>query len=128
MSTFVQEPRKPRPPATPIDILSNETAKIYTHIHPFLILTLYTYQFPSIVADPVPALTNTLLLLGALQIVYAAICLPPTGGGTATVVKRKPGEKKKPGPGKLETSINGRVIVSLVLLKLFTRPLTDGYL
>lgn len=86
---------KVRPPAVPIEILSSDAAKFYTHIHPILVLSLYAYKFPSIVADPVPALLSSLIPLAILQIVFVAICLPPTGSSTVVVEKKKPGEKKK---------------------------------
>lgn len=114
MATIINPQAKPRPPATPIDLLNNDTARLYTHIHPMLVLSLYAYKFRSIVEDPVPALTSTLIPLSILQIVYVAICLPPTGGSgsaAAQLEKRKPGEKKKPAPGKLESGVNGKIIV-----------------
>ncbi|KAF1996779.1 hypothetical protein P154DRAFT_498034 [Amniculicola lignicola CBS 123094] len=121
-------PTKPRAPATPIDILSNDTAKLYTHIHPALVLSLYAYQFRSIVADPVPALLNTLLPLAALQIGYVAVCLPPTGSGTAAgVEKKRPGEKKK----VVEGGIGGKIIpafLSLVLSALVATPILTATL
>lgn len=115
MATVISDKTKPRPPATPIDILNNDTARVYTHIHPVLVLSLYSYKFNSIVADPVAALTSTLLPLSILQIAYVAICLPPTGGSGAAAAqteKRKPGEKKKAAPGKLESGVNSKIIVS----------------
>ena len=115
--TIVQEPAKPRPIAAPIDILDNDTAKLYTHLHPILVLSLYAFKWRAIVADPVPALWNTLIWLGMLQVAYAALCLPPTtsGGSSSAAIavdKKKPGEKKKAGPGKLEAGLNQKIIVS----------------
>lgn len=117
MTTVINSQTKPRPPATPIDILNNDAAKLYTHIHPILVLSVYAYQFGAIVADPVSALTSTLVPLSILQIAYVAICLPPTGSsGNATLQqeKRKPGEKKKPAPGKVEVGINVKIIVCIL--------------
>jgi hypothetical protein len=121
MSTIIQEPQKPKPAALPFDILNNDTAKIYTHLHPVLVLSLYAYKFQSIVADPVPALSETLLWLGILQVAYAAICLPPTGSNAAPVEKKKPGEKKRAAPSKIESGLNGKIIVSHCL------PVCPGY-
>lgn len=100
-------------PASPIDILQNDTAKFYTHLHPILVLSLYALQFNSLVADPVSTLFNTLLPVGILQIAYVAICLPPTGSKTAAAAAAtpKPGAKKKPAPGRLESGIQGKIIV-----------------
>lgn len=116
MATVISSQTKPRAPASSIEILNNDTARLYTHLHPVLVLSLYAYRFSSIVEDPVPALTNTLIPLSILQIAYVAICLPPTGGSAtaaAQAEKRKPGEKKKPVPGKLESGVNGKIIVRL---------------
>jgi phosphatidylinositol glycan class F len=114
MTTVLTSQTKPRPPANPIDILNNDTSKLYTHLHPILVLSLYAYRFQAIVANPVPALTSTLVPLSILQIAYVAICLPPTGSsGSSTLQqeKRKPGEKKKSAPGKVEVGINVKIIV-----------------
>ena len=113
-TTVISSQTKPRLPASPVNILSNDTSRFYTHLHPVLVLSLYAYQFQSIVADPVPALTSTLIPLSVLQIAYVAICLPPTGGSAGAAPqtdKRKPGEKKKPLPGKFESGVNGKIIV-----------------
>jgi phosphatidylinositol glycan class F len=96
---------KVRAPAVPIETLHTDAAKFYTHIHPVLVLSLYALRFNAIVADPVPALLRTLVPLAALQIAYVAICLPPTGGSTAIVEKKKPGEKKKVAERGLSRSI-----------------------
>ena len=100
-------------PATPIEPLNTDAARIYTHIHPFLVLSLYAFKFNDLVADPVPALLSTLLPLAVLQIAYVAICLPPTSGTStpAQFKKQKLGDKKKPAPGKLEKGINGTIVV-----------------
>ncbi|KAF2264743.1 glycosylphosphatidylinositol anchor biosynthesis protein 11 [Lojkania enalia] len=122
---------KSKSQATPIDLLNYDTAKLYTHVHPILLLSLYFYSFRSIVADPISTLSRTLLPLGVLQIAYVAICLPPTGSKDVVVEKRKPGEKKKAAPGKLESGINGKIIpafLSLILSTLAATPLLFGIL
>jgi phosphatidylinositol glycan class F len=96
--------------APPIEPLHNDTARIYTHVHPVIVLSLYAYKFPAIVADPVPALLSILAPLAVLQVAYVALCLPPTGG-TPTIRKQKPGEKKSRLPGKLETGLNSKIVV-----------------
>lgn len=102
---------KPKPSAAaPIEPLKNDAAQIYTHVHPVVVLSLYVFSFKSIVADPVPALLNILAPLAVLQIAYVAICLPPTGE-TPKVKKTKPGEKKKQASGKLESGVNGTIVV-----------------
>lgn len=114
MTTVISSQTKPRPPALPTDILNNDTARLYTHIHPVLVISLYALQFPSIVAEPVAALATALIPLSILQIAYAALCLPPTGGTASAIPandKRKPGEKKKVEKGKLEKEVGGKIIV-----------------
>jgi hypothetical protein len=102
---------KPKPSiAPPIEPLNNDAARLYTHVHPVVILSLYAYKFKAIVADPVPALLGILAPLAILQIAYVAVCLPPTGE-TPKVKKSKPGEKKKNTPGVLETGVNGKIVV-----------------
>lgn len=104
---------KPKPStAAPISPLNTDFARLYTHIHPVVILSLYAYKFPAIVADPVPALLSILAPLAVLQIAYVATCLPPTGE-TPKVKKSKPGEKKVRQPGKLERGVQGTIVVGL---------------
>lgn len=104
-------------PAAPIEPLNNDIARIYTQVHPLVILSLYAYSFNSIVADPVPALLSILAPLAVLQIAYVAVCLPPTGE-TPKVKKVKPGEKKKHAPGVIESGVNGTIVVRGPLLSL----------
>jgi phosphatidylinositol glycan class F len=102
---------KPKPSmAAPIEPLKNDMARVYTHVHPVVVLSLYAYKFKDIVADPVPALLSILAPLAVLQIAYVALCLPPTGE-TPKVRKSKPGEKKRSAPGVLETGVNGTIVV-----------------
>ncbi|KAJ4295032.1 Glycosylphosphatidylinositol (GPI) anchor assembly protein [Kalmusia sp. IMI 367209] len=134
MTTVISSQTKPRPPASPIDTLNNDAAHLYTHLHPILVLSLYAYQFRSIVADPIPGLTTTLIPLSILQIAYVAICLPPTGGSgspAAQADRRKPGEKKKAVPGKLEGGVNRKIIpafLSLLVSSLAVAPLLTAIL
>ena len=102
----------PKAPAMPIELLNTDAARIYTHIHPILVLSLYAYKFNDLVTDPVPALLSTLLPLAVLQIAFVAVCLPPTSGtSTPQIRKQKTGEKKKVAPGKVEQGINGTIVV-----------------
>ena len=110
-TTTMNTTPKVRPPAVPIEPLNTEIAKLYTHIHPILVLSLYAFQFKAIVADPVPALTQTLVPLAVLQIVFVGLCLPPTGSSAVVVEKKKPGEKKK----VPESQVGKTVIVRLAL-------------
>lgn len=101
----------PQPPtATPIEPLKNDTARIYTHIHPIIVLSLYAYKFQAIVTDPVPALLSTLVPLAVMQVLFVALCLPPTGGA-AQGEKKKAGEKKRVAAGKAESGPGGKIVV-----------------
>jgi hypothetical protein len=104
---------KPQPStAPPIEPLKNDTARLYTHIHPILVLSVYAFKFPALVADPVPTLLSTLAPLAVLQIAFVAVCLPPTGG-TPNMRNKKPGEKKGKAPGKLEQGLNSKIVVRI---------------
>jgi len=122
--------------APPIAPLKNDTARLYTHMHPILVLSVYAFKFPALVADPVPTLLSTLAPLAVLQIAFVAVCLPPTGG-TPSLKNKKPGEKKGKAPGKLEQGLNSKIVVRLhshsyslhwALDSIFERNVTDyGY-
>ena len=73
-------PRKLIPISQTISVLPTNLARLYTHIHPFLILALYYLSFPSLVADPVSTLKKALAPLANLQIAYCVICLPAFAG------------------------------------------------
>lgn len=83
-------PPPPPPPFPPksqvIPIVPTEFARIYNVTHPFVVLSLYYFSFPSIVANPVLALQYLLVPLSVLQLAYVVTCLPATtttssGGG-----------------------------------------------
>ncbi|KAJ4362440.1 Glycosylphosphatidylinositol (GPI) anchor assembly protein [Neocucurbitaria cava] len=122
--------KTPPSSAAPIEPLHNDTARLYTHVHPILVLSLYAYKFTSLVADPVPTLLSTLAPLAVLQIAYVAACLPPTGG-TPAIKKQKPGEKRGRVPGKLESGLNAKLVpafLSLLLTTLAATPLLTATL
>lgn len=122
--------RQASPAAAPIQPLRNEIARVYTHLHPALVLSIYALKFPALVADPVPTLLSTLVPLAVLQIVYVAVCLPPTGGAP-TLRKQKPGEKKGRVPGPLEQGLNSKIVpafLSLLLATLAATPLLTSVL
>lgn len=82
-STSVQKTEKTR--ALPVKPLENDVAKLYTHIHPILVLSTYIFSFQSIVENPVRSLYILLLPLSILQVIYVVLCLPPVPpAGTAT--------------------------------------------
>jgi phosphatidylinositol glycan class F len=111
-NTIMNPAPKVRAPALPIDTLSTDAARLYTHIHPVLVLSLYALRFNATVADPVPALLQTLAPLAVLQVAYVAVCLPPTRSGNPVVDKKKPGEKKRVAEGQ----VSKKIIVCLPFL------------
>ncbi|KAF2762684.1 hypothetical protein EJ05DRAFT_506379 [Pseudovirgaria hyperparasitica] len=74
----------PQPTNTPITLLNTPLAQTYTHIHPILLLSIYTARFSATVADPVSSLSQLAVVTAVLQSVYAVTCLPPTSEGSAT--------------------------------------------
>ncbi|KAF2126647.1 hypothetical protein P153DRAFT_425176 [Dothidotthia symphoricarpi CBS 119687] len=118
------------PTALPIETLKNDTARLYTHIHPLLVLSMYAYKFQDIVADPVPALLSTLAPLAVLQILYVAVCLPPTSGAVQTE-KKKAGDKKRAAGAKTESGLGGKIVpafLSLALTAIASAPLLTALL
>ncbi len=108
----------PKAPATPVEPLNTDIARLYTHIHPLVVLSLYAYKFNDLVADPARVLLGTLLPVAVLQIAYVAVCLPPTSGTSSApqIKKQKTGDKKKAAPGKLEQGIKGTIVVRSLTL------------
>jgi GPI ethanolamine phosphate transferase 2/3 subunit F len=88
----------------PIEPLDSDISRLIAHVHPALLLSLYGYQFKAIVADPVPALLNTLIATSVVQVSYALLCLRPTADGSATTKKAV---KKGFGKVKAERQSNG---------------------
>ena len=115
--TTETKPRKITPISQPISVLPTDIARIYTHIHPILILALYYLCFPSLVADPVSTLKKALAPLAHLQITYCVVCLPPSKASSTppTTVSATPKKKKvqfvKPAANP-PASLGSRIIVS----------------
>lgn len=122
MTTTEDEPppRKLVPTSQTISVLPTNTARLYTHIHPILILTLYYLCFPSLVADPVSTLKKTLAPLAHLQITYCVICLPPFAGTSTQRTEAPKTPKKKrvqfahsaKGPATKPLTLAARITVS----------------
>lgn len=62
-----------------VDILPTPAAQTYSHIHPTLILALYSLRFSALVADPVATLLSDLPIHTVLQVAYVVTCLPQAG-------------------------------------------------
>jgi phosphatidylinositol glycan class F len=119
MSTSSLAPRASKPDYSPISLLNTDAARLYTHIHPAIVLSIYFLSFKRIVADPVSALAALLLPLAVSQVAYVIICLPPTG--SADLV----GKSKSSGAGKGKKS-KGRSEVTLAQ-KIAVRILAEGW-
>jgi hypothetical protein len=86
----------PAKPSLPIELLPTDFARIFSQAHPAILLSAYYLRFPALVADPVPTLLNSLLPLAAVQIIYAATCLPAVGSNAKPAKKTKLNASKKP--------------------------------
>lgn len=95
----------------PIEGLDEPLAKIYTHIHPLLILGVFYFQFNSLVEDPLDTLPKTAAAVAALQVLYICLCIP--GSNHASLhPKGKTGPKKKAvGGHNSEPGIGFRLVV-----------------
>ncbi len=94
-------------PSFPIELLPTDLARIFSHVHPAILLSAYYLRFPALVSDPTYTLLNSLLPLAAVQILYAVVCLPSVGSN-AKVVKKV----KLNAPKKSEGVVATRVLVS----------------
>ncbi|KAL8995155.1 MAG: hypothetical protein Q9169_005064 [Polycauliona sp. 2 TL-2023] len=129
------------PTSTPITLLPTSTARLYHHMHPVLLLSLFYLSFPSLVANPVSTLTKLLFPLAGLQILYCVLCLPIAKNGVLRVkpkAKPKPGVKKtkemgvvweKVVPASLATLLTFLLATPLVtiIIILFGAPLTTHF-
>ncbi|KAL9011489.1 MAG: hypothetical protein Q9173_003670 [Seirophora scorigena] len=136
--------RKFTPTSKPIPLLPTQTARLYQHIHPALVLSLFYLSFSALVADPVSNLIRLCFPIAALQGLYSVLCLPTAHagsfpkGGAFGKRKHKPGEKRKDGGSELAGKIVPTLLsllltlflatpVLLVLLILFGAPLTTHF-
>ena len=97
----------------PVELLPTDLARIFTNVHPVLLLSAYYLRFPALVANPITTLLQSLPILAVLQIAYATCCLPPTGSGTSS----KHVKKAKPGAKKIDTSPSKAIVSSPYLPK-----------
>lgn len=79
----------PHPIPHPTTLLTSSFARTYTHLHPILILTLFTARFSATVRDPIHSLTTLLIPLALLQFTYCILCIPASD--TPTPRKRSKG-------------------------------------
>ena len=106
------KPETRRYPLT--NIIDNDTARLYNHLHPLVILSSYLVQFRPIVANPVSSLAALLFPLNILQVVYVVLCLQPTVSSSNTPQTRAGSSKtaRKKVVVRQETSIVARTTVS----------------
>lgn len=93
----------------PVECLDDPIAKVYTHIHPLVILGVFYFQFESLVESPVETLPKTALVIAALQVLYLCLCIP--GSNHASLHAKKPGQKKKPAGANSEPGIGFKLVV-----------------
>ncbi|KAF4308020.1 GPI biosynthesis protein Pig-F [Botryosphaeria dothidea] len=112
----------PTSSSKPIETLNTDIARIYTHIHPFLVVSIFALQFNGIVEDPVSSLFNALIPLSVLQVVYAILCLPAAGSSSS----KSSGTRRKGAGGKAEAGVGSKVstaVLSLILSTIAGVPL-----
>lgn len=113
--------RKLVPISKPINTLSSQSARLYTHIHPVLLLSCFYLGFDYLVADPLTTLTRALAPLGLLQIIYCVVCLPASARSStlppaaSKTPKKKRVQFAKPPPNLASRIPNfaSKVIVSI---------------
>ncbi|KAI9874824.1 MAG: Glycosylphosphatidylinositol (GPI) anchor assembly protein [Pleopsidium flavum] len=145
MTSTELKPRKLQSTSVPIDALPTQAARLYTHIHPFLVLGVYYIRFSALVVDPVSTLLTSLIPLSILQVSYVVTCLPPAKGSLKQSIPTrtsKQGQRKKPAAAKAENGLSSKFVPALlslllafilggpvltVLLILFGAPLTTHF-
>lgn len=85
----------PRPQT--VQLHATTASQAARHVFPVVTGALFVAAFPSLVADPVAVMRNSLPLLFLLQTLHAFVCLPMAGSGAAKTRKPRPGDKKKAG-------------------------------
>ena len=79
----------------PIYVHSSPASQVARHIQPVLLVSLCSFGFKHLVADPVSSMRNALPLIIAIQGFYAFLCLPTAGSQSSKVARKpRPGEKK----------------------------------
>ena len=92
-----------------VEPLDDGLAKIYTLIHPLVILGVFYFQFDSLVESPVKTLPKTALVVAALQVLHLCLCIP--GNNHSSLHSKRPGQKKKGSGGSNEPGIGFKLVV-----------------
>lgn len=106
-------------PSLPIELLPNDAARIFSQIHPAILLSAYYLRFPSLVETPTTTLLNSLAPLAAVQILYVVACLPAVGSNAKVVKKVKLNAAKK-ADGVFATRVLVRFAHHGILLYMYT--------
>ncbi|KAI2473197.1 GPI biosynthesis protein family Pig-F-domain-containing protein [Annulohypoxylon bovei var. microspora] len=111
-------------PTQAVQTIASPLAQVVRHAYPVLLISLFLIRFDSLVADPVAAMSNSLPIVMAMQVMYAVTCLPPAGSqATKPAKKLRPGEKKKPGSDSIGPNIAVTTLVALILSGIATLAL-----
>ena len=103
------------PKSQTISILPNDAARLYSNIHPALLLSLFYLFFSQLVADPVGTLARAVAPVAILQLLYCLICLPPSSGSSSPSAPSQQQDKQSSStstsstPGALKTPKRKRV-------------------
>ena len=91
--------------------LDNDIARVYSHIHPLVILGVFYFQFDSLVESPVKALPTSALIVAILQVLYLCVCIP--GSNHSSLHSKKPGQKKKAAGKDVQPGIGFKLVVRI---------------
>ncbi|CAG8068113.1 unnamed protein product [Penicillium salamii] len=115
-----------KPSTPPVNILSSPVSRVYSIIHPALLLALGAAHFETLVANPTKGLLNSLPWLTLSQILYVVICLPPAGSTETTAPADGKSSSRSPGPasrhgkhGKRKQHVNSWTCIWSRLLPAF---------
>ena len=67
------------PTTPPISLLPDPLAKQYAYLHGPIVLGFYILRFPSLVADPVSTMLDSIPFVALLQLTFCVLCLAPAG-------------------------------------------------
>ncbi|EEA27324.1 Glycosylphosphatidylinositol (GPI) anchor assembly protein [Talaromyces marneffei ATCC 18224] len=120
-----------------IDIIPTPVAQTYSHVHPTILLALYSLRFSSLVSDPVSTLSSDLPLYTGLQVAYVITCLPQAGSshqhhshgeagpGEVADVKKTPsssGKRKRHAASSKSDTISQKLTAAFIALTLTFLP------
>ena len=114
--------RRLEPISRTINILPTDSARLYTHIHPAIVLGCLYFFFPHLVNDPVTELLTAAVPLSFLQGAYCVICLPPSSGSSSP----QPTPSKTPKRKRVQFAKAPPTVVSKVTVSLIDQPPSDS--